>query len=80
MRTWFGLPCPCTQRASSANEPPEHHNIIIVPTSMRHNSTTMYLTEKAIEEIESREEGASFGYREVAKRWGCNRTTLSRRH
>jgi len=40
----------------------------------------MDLIQKAIEENESREDGATFCYREVAKRWGCNRTTLSRRH
>ncbi|KAF7567595.1 hypothetical protein PtrM4_141860 [Pyrenophora tritici-repentis] len=36
--------------------------------------------QKAIEDIESREAGASFSYREVAKAWGVNRTTLARRH
>ncbi|KAI1672200.1 hypothetical protein L13192_03059 [Pyrenophora tritici-repentis] len=36
--------------------------------------------QKAIEDIESREAGASFSYREVAKTWGVNRTTLARRH
>jgi hypothetical protein len=38
-----------------------------VPTSMRHSSTTMDPIQKAIEDIELREEGASFSYREVAK-------------
>jgi hypothetical protein len=36
--------------------------------------------EKAIEEIESREEGASFSYREVAKKYNICRATLARRH
>jgi hypothetical protein len=36
--------------------------------------------EKAIEEIESREEGAYFSYREVAKRYNISRATLMRRH
>jgi hypothetical protein len=36
--------------------------------------------EAAIEAIESREPGASFSYREVAKRFGVSRATLSRRH
>jgi DNA invertase Pin-like site-specific DNA recombinase len=36
--------------------------------------------EKAIEEIESREEGVSFSYREVAKKYNISRTTLTRRH
>ncbi|EFQ93377.1 hypothetical protein PTT_09275 [Pyrenophora teres f. teres 0-1] len=36
--------------------------------------------EQAIEAIESRESGASFSYREVAKVFGVDRTTLSRRH
>jgi hypothetical protein len=35
---------------------------------------------KAIEEIESREEGAYFSYREVAKRYNISRATLMRRH
>jgi hypothetical protein len=34
----------------------------------------------AIEAIELREEGASFSYRTVAKIFGVDRTTLSRRH
>jgi hypothetical protein len=34
----------------------------------------------AIEAIESRESGASFSYRKVAKQFGVDRTTLSRRH
>jgi hypothetical protein len=36
--------------------------------------------QKAIKEIESREEGASFSYREVAKKYGVDRRTLARRH
>jgi phage protein D len=36
--------------------------------------------EKAMEDLESREEGASSSYREVAKKYGVDRTTLSRRH
>ncbi|KAF1937743.1 hypothetical protein EJ02DRAFT_322539, partial [Clathrospora elynae] len=36
--------------------------------------------EKAIEDIESREEGASFSYREVAKKYNISRATLARRH
>jgi hypothetical protein len=36
--------------------------------------------EKAIAAIESREPGASFSYREVAKRFNVSRATLSRRH
>jgi hypothetical protein len=51
-----------------------------VPSSMRHSSTTMDPIQKAIEDIESREEGASFTYHEVGKGLGCNRTTLSQRH
>jgi hypothetical protein len=33
--------------------------------------------QKAIEDIEAREDSASFSYREVAKRWGYNRMTLA---
>jgi AraC-like DNA-binding protein len=47
---------------------------------MRHNSTTMDLIQEAIEDIKSREDGASFSYREVAKRFGVSRSTLARRH
>ena len=36
--------------------------------------------DEAIEAIELRKEGASFSYREVAKKFGVDRTTLSRRH
>jgi hypothetical protein len=50
------------------------------PYKSRHNSTTMDPIEKAIEDIESRGKGASFSYREVAKRYNIDRTTLARRH
>ena len=36
--------------------------------------------QEAIEYIESREAGDKFSYRQVAKRFGVDRTTLSRRH
>jgi hypothetical protein len=36
--------------------------------------------QKAIEDIDSREEGASFSYREVAKKYNISRATLARRH
>jgi transposase-like protein len=36
--------------------------------------------QEAIEAIELCEEDASFSYREVAKRFGVDRSTLSRRH
>ena len=36
--------------------------------------------QEAIEDVEPREDGASFSYREAAKKFGVNRTTLSRRH
>jgi hypothetical protein len=36
--------------------------------------------QEAIEEIESSEEGASFSYREVAKKFGISYRTLARRH
>ena len=35
----------------------------VVPTSTRHNSTTMDLIQEAIEYIESREDGDGFSYR-----------------
>jgi hypothetical protein len=34
----------------------------------------------ALAALESREEGASFSFRQVAKNFGCSRTTLARRH
>jgi len=40
----------------------------------------MDLIQEAIEYIESREPGASFSYRKVAKKFNIDRTTLSRRH
>jgi hypothetical protein len=36
--------------------------------------------QKAIEDIESREDGADISCREVARKFGVNRTPLSRRH
>ena len=36
--------------------------------------------QEAIEEIESRELGASFSYRQVVKRFGISYRTLARRH
>jgi hypothetical protein len=36
--------------------------------------------QKAIEDIESREPGASFSYSQVAKKYGIGRVTLARRH
>jgi hypothetical protein len=36
--------------------------------------------QKAIEDIESREEGATFSYREVAKKYNIKYSTLAQRH
>jgi transposase-like protein len=36
--------------------------------------------QKAIEDVESHEDGADVSYREVARKFGVDRTTLSRRH
>jgi hypothetical protein len=55
---------------------PEHHNKITVPTSTRHNSTTMDPIQETIEAIESREAGESFSYRKVAKTSGVDRSAL----
>jgi len=49
-------------------------------TSTRDNSTTMSLIEAAIAAIESLEPGEKFSYRKIAAEYGCNRTTLARRH
>ena len=40
----------------------------------------MTAIQEAIEYLESREAGDNFSYRQVAKIFGVNRTTLSRRH
>ena len=66
--------------ACARDEPPEHHHIEIVPNWSHHNSTTMTPIEAAIKAIKSREAGESFSYRQVAKRFGVNQTTLSRTH
>ncbi|KAH8621091.1 hypothetical protein IG631_24256 [Alternaria alternata] len=52
----------------------------VVPSSTRHNSTTMDPIQEAIEYLESREAGDELSYRQVAKIFGVDRTTLSRRH
>jgi transposase-like protein len=57
-----------------------HQNKCIIPTSTRRNFINMDPIEAAIAAIESREPGEQFSYREVAKRFSVNRTTLSRRH
>ena len=44
-----------------------NHDIVIVPTSLRHKSTIIDPIQGAIDDIESREDGAAFSYREVAK-------------
>jgi transposase-like protein len=36
--------------------------------------------QKVVEDIELREDGADISYREVARQYGVDRTTLSRRH
>lgn len=46
---------------------------------MRHNSTNIDPIQKAIEDMELCEEGASFSYRKVAKRFGISYRTLARR-
>ena len=48
--------------------------------SRRHNSTNMDPIRKAIEDVELCEDSTSLSHREVAKRRGCDRTTLSQRH
>jgi hypothetical protein len=62
------------------DELPEHQNIEIVPTSLRHNSTTMSPIQEAIEYIKSREAGDKSWYRQVAKEFGVDRAALSQRH
>jgi hypothetical protein len=50
------------------------------PSSLTHNSINMNPMDKAIEEIESLEEGETFRYAKIAKKYGVVRTTLMRRH
>jgi hypothetical protein len=52
----------------------------VVPTSTRHNSTTMDPIQEAIKYIKSRKARDSFSYRQVSKIFRVNQTTLSRRH
>jgi hypothetical protein len=58
----------------------EHHNNNNTPTSTRDKSTTMDPIQAALEAIDSYEEGASFSYRQAAKRFNVSRATLTRRH
>jgi AraC-like DNA-binding protein len=58
----------------------ELYNNNNTPTSTCDNSTTTDPIQAAIKEIDSREEGASFSYRQVAKRFKVSRATLTRRH
>jgi predicted DNA-binding protein (UPF0251 family) len=74
------VPCPCAKRASSRIEPPHHDCDVTVSTSTRHNSTTMDPIQEEIEVIELLELGAQFSYHEVAKKFGIDRSTLSRSH
>ena len=71
------LPCLCGQLPSSRNDPRQPNNQL---QKSRHNSTNIDLIQKAIKDIKLREEGASFSYREVAKRHGISYRTLARRH
>ncbi|CAE7003005.1 HTH Tnp Tc5 domain containing protein [Pyrenophora teres f. teres] len=59
---------------------PAHWRIHNISTSTRHIATTMDWIETAIDTMELCEPGALFSYRAVAKRFGVDRTTLSRRH
>jgi hypothetical protein len=59
---------------------PQHHQNYIHSTSTSYFSTTMGPISDAIAEIESRKPGASFSYRQLAKKYQCNQTTLSRKH
>jgi hypothetical protein len=54
------------------DEPPEHQNIEIVLTLLRHNSTTMNPIQEAIEYIELCEAGDRFAYHQVAKEYGVD--------
>ncbi|KAF1834519.1 hypothetical protein BDW02DRAFT_497957 [Decorospora gaudefroyi] len=70
-------------RNSPGPEPrhtPSHQHQTSTKTSTRHNATKIDLILDAIAAIKAREPGESFSYREVAKRFGVNRSTLSRRH
>jgi hypothetical protein len=49
-------------------------------TSTRHNSITMEVIDKVIEDLESQESGPQYPYQKYATKWGVDRSTLSRRH
>jgi hypothetical protein len=83
LTTW---PIPRLYRGGAANElhrPPSHPNIITNSTSTfapRHNSTNMEPILDAIAAINAHEAGDKHSYRQTAKRFGVDRTTLARRH
>jgi hypothetical protein len=68
---------PILYRGCARNDPPQHSNHL---HKSRHNSTNMDSIQEAIEAIESREDGASFNYRQAAKQFGICHRTLARRH
>jgi len=63
-----------------ATRPTRTRNQLIVPTSTRHNSTTIDPIQEAIEYLESHEGEEQSSYRQVAKTFGVDRTTLARKH
>ena len=50
------------------------------PTSTRHNFTITTAMDKALAAIEALGPGESFTYADIARRYGVQRSTLSRRH
>jgi hypothetical protein len=61
-------------RARAAPPTPDHPH-----TSTHHNSLNMNAIDKAIEDLESRDEVDKFIYKEVAAKYGCSRSAVSRR-
>jgi hypothetical protein len=70
----------CVQRATSATEPPHHHNNINPSTSTRDNFTTMDPISDAIAAIDAHKPGDKPSYRQTAKLFGVDWTTLARHH
>jgi hypothetical protein len=64
-------------RGARRNEPPHQDTN---QTSTRDNSANISSIEAALAAIESLELGEQFSYRQIAKDYGCDRTTLARRH
>jgi hypothetical protein len=74
MLTWLIGSCPET-----AHAPPNTMTRLDSPTSTHNNSTTMAPIDEALEDMKSRKEGEQFCLKEIADKYGVDRSTLGRR-